>query len=279
MSNPALEPMHVWGAPMRRLQSRAAAVVATLLFSSAGLALASAQAQALPASAPDLSSSFEMAPDQIVGEILSPGKLTLPNGNYAKLSYTPNPTLEAFATTPDYRVTVTVSQLKYYFAVTGGSMNQAVPINLRYKVIASSTSQNGYASDYIGIFRDSNFLEAGGSIIGTQYLPGMTGVVTDSGVLTGTVFDDQTNYILLTARAQGQSGNFYAQIDPVLSIDPSFSAIDPNYLSDYSIQLNPDIGNLPDGVPESSTWAMMLLGFSGLGAVRRITRSDKVVAA
>jgi hypothetical protein len=47
------------------------------------------------------------------------------------------------------------------------------------------------------------------------------------------------------------------------AVDPTIS--DP---SDYTLLFSPPISNSPDNVasmPESSTWAMMLIGFAGLG--------------
>ncbi len=55
-----------------------------------------------------------------------------------------------------------------------------------------------------------------------------------------------------------------AYADPYFSIDPSNA--DPNA---YTILVSPGVGNAPSsgvpGTPEASTWAMMLLGFVGLG--------------
>jgi hypothetical protein len=53
-----------------------------------------------------------------------------------------------------------------------------------------------------------------------------------------------------------------AYLDPYFTIDPSVPNAD-----EYSIFTSPGIGNSPiSGVPEPSTWAMMLLGFAGLGS-------------
>jgi len=57
-----------------------------------------------------------------------------------------------------------------------------------------------------------------------------------------------------------------AYVDPYFSIDPSNA--DPGA---YSILVSPGVGNAAStgipGTPEPSTWAMMLLGFAGLGWV------------
>lgn len=66
-----------------------------------------------------------------------------------------------------------------------------------------------------------------------------------------------------------------AFIDPVFSIDPSFLNADQ-----YSILTSPGIGNGADiGVPEPSTWVMMLLGFAGMGAVARRRPSRAILNA
>jgi hypothetical protein len=66
-----------------------------------------------------------------------------------------------------------------------------------------------------------------------------------------------------------------AYLDPYFSIDPS----NPD-ASAYSILTSPGVGNAPGtgvlGTPEPSTWAMMLLGFAGLGWAgwrRRVVRT------
>jgi hypothetical protein len=50
------------------------------------------------------------------------------------------------------------------------------------------------------------------------------------------------------------SGFAQASIDPVFSVPAG-----------YSLEFDPGVGNLASSVPELSTWAMMLLGFAGLG--------------
>jgi hypothetical protein len=58
----------------------------------------------------------------------------------------------------------------------------------------------------------------------------------------------------------GSSAPGFAFLDPYFSIDPSSPA------GPYSIITSYGVSNaLGSGVPEPSTWAMMLLGFLGLG--------------
>jgi hypothetical protein len=50
-----------------------------------------------------------------------------------------------------------------------------------------------------------------------------------------------------------------ADADPVISIDPAFLALHPGYSLVFGANAS------PSGVPESSTWALMIVGFAGLG--------------
>jgi hypothetical protein len=69
------------------------------------------------------------------------------------------------------------------------------------------------------------------------------------------------------------SGDATASADPIFFIDPDFLSTHPG----YELVFSPGVGNLApggpgDGVPEPATWAMMLLGFAGLGAAMRTRR-------
>jgi PEP-CTERM motif len=88
-----------------------------------------------------------------------------------------------------------------------------------------------------------------------------------------------TDYLVILSVAAGAanegqapfSGSGTASIDPYFYLDPLIA--DPN---DYTLLFSPGIVNSPSNfaVPEPSTWAMILLGFAGLGfAGYRRTRS------
>jgi hypothetical protein len=93
-----------------------------------------------------------------------------------------------------------------------------------------------------------------------------------------------TNYVISLRASAGApnfdaapfSGSGTALVDPYFSLDASVP--DPG---DYTLLFSPGIINSPDNVavPELSTWAMMLLGFAGLGiAGYRVRRNSAVVA-
>ena len=56
----------------------------------------------------------------------------------------------------------------------------------------------------------------------------------------------------------GVSGS--ADMDPFVRIDPSFE-----HAADFQLVISAGVGNIAPGTPEPSTWAMMLIGFAGLG--------------
>jgi hypothetical protein len=53
------------------------------------------------------------------------------------------------------------------------------------------------------------------------------------------------------------SGSYSATVDPMFTIAPTFAG-------SYQLDFSPGIGNV-GAVPEPSTWAMLLLGFAGVG--------------
>lgn len=88
-----------------------------------------------------------------------------------------------------------------------------------------------------------------------------------------------TIYVQMSALAQSYGVNAEASAsgDPYFQIDSSF-----DLASDFSIVTSPGIGNVPEaglpGIPEPTTWAMMLVGFGGLGAAMRSRRRSAASA-
>lgn len=65
---------------------------------------------------------------------------------------------------------------------------------------------------------------------------------------------------MMASASASQTASAMASIDPFLSISPSC-----NCSGDFNLVLSAGIANDSPAVPEPSTWAMMLLGFAGLG--------------
>jgi hypothetical protein len=55
------------------------------------------------------------------------------------------------------------------------------------------------------------------------------------------------------------------------TIDPTFT-VSPDDASDYLLTFSGSIGDVASSTPEPATWAMMLIGFAGLGAAVRFRR-------
>jgi hypothetical protein len=83
--------------------------------------------------------------------------------------------------------------------------------------------------------------------------------------------------ISMSATAFASEGYAYAFVDPYFYVDPSFE-----YADDVTLLFSTGINNesLESSIPEPSTWAMMLLGFAGLGFVGyRASRRAAAAAA
>ena len=67
--------------------------------------------------------------------------------------------------------------------------------------------------------------------------------------------------VIVTGNASGGSGQYSATLDPSVVIDPTFPDA-----SAYSIVFSPNVGGSAGStVPEPSTWALLVVGFAGLG--------------
>jgi hypothetical protein len=161
----------------------------------------------------------------------------------------------------------------YYWATVAGPTNDNVPLDLSYRVfstisgpyVGSTLAQLGMFSyvppalyDIPTVLNEENGTESkSGSI---SYLS----IANTSFVVGGRV----------TVETGGYTGYASITLDPILTIDPSFAEVDPNYLKDYYIELSPGVGNALSAVPEPATWAMTLVGIGGIGfAMRRSRRT------
>ena len=89
---------------------------------------------------------------------------------------------------------------------------------------------------------------------------------------------DPGNYKIEILATASLSTNRFSSIavdaDPYIYIDPAF--VGGNL---FSLSVSDGVGNSPSAVPEPSTWAMMLLGFAGVGFMTyRRSRKDQGVA-
>jgi PEP-CTERM motif len=71
-----------------------------------------------------------------------------------------------------------------------------------------------------------------------------------------------------------------AQGEDVFSsmVDPMFT-IQPDFVNSYTLDFSQGIGNSVGAVPEPSTWAMMILGFAGIGFMTYRQKSKPALMA
>jgi hypothetical protein len=161
--------------------------------------------------------------------------------------------------------------LRYDFEVFGPA-NGLVPvlINASGSISESITGYKanaGALTSYLAIDGDSPLLFE--EIVGPSLLPA-DGTFSDSFTVNQTYNLEANVVYTVTMQVEeysdvgsgveySGSGVLEATVDPTFTIAPSFA-------NDYTLVFSPGVGNgLASGVPELSTWAMMLIGFAGLG--------------
>ena len=235
----------------------------------------------------EVDSTYTVCPFNAPGGVNCPSSISIttdglvsgPNGGSASVFASPNPTLTARANASDLNnVNVQISQasVTYYFSIIGADTGVYIPVDLTYSASATSDRTGSQAEVIVSM---GGYNSQGGG--GVLYDPGI-GTMFAGGTVTSNVYANASTPINLGAIAiaevnLGDSDSAYTQLDPVLSIDPSFSLVDPNYLTDYSIAFSPGIDNLPDAipdaVPEPATWLLSILGLGGTGVMLRRRRS------
>jgi PEP-CTERM motif len=212
--------------------------------------------------------------------ITTTGTASVDNGAYASIMNLPNPTLTAQA------YGAVLGPFFGYFGQSGSDLRYSaeilgpeafIPIDISYSGTTANTNalSTAYVALFAGGFPDG--LSAGGTVFRSDLDPSSTfsGSVSTE-VSAGSVFGIELSAGTETGEDNGDSG--YIQLDPIISIDPSFALIDPTYQNDYSIILSRGIGNAPDDVPEPVTWTLMLFGFGGIGAAVRRRRCATIAS-
>jgi PEP-CTERM motif len=174
-------------------------------------------------------------------------------------------------------------QIIYSFGVTGPS-GTLVPVNAiaegsvtttittfqsAYGMVQLQMSGPGLSpiNDVISVV-NGQLTQATGAGIPAGFDPGLFSIGNTLWLQPNLSYTVVQNSLTGSGEALDGDGSALAWIDPYFYIDPTFSLA-----SEYSVVVSAGIGNTP-AVPEPSTWAMMILGFLGLGllAYRRKNR-------
>lgn len=221
----------------------------------------------------------------VCGACLPPinGIGTTTNGNAtATTSGLPSPSVTTNATGPGSAN----AEITYFAEFVGPAAT--LPVDLSFTISASASNDPGATAraeicldclnpDVIqsnGLYVEDDGASGGSfQILGTtgiSSLGAVTGTLTQSGTITRNISEGTVFEIIMRAEAGSSNppGTESAFVDPMLFIDSSFAAIDPNFLGDYQLFLSPGVGN-SESVPEPLALSLFGAGFAGVVAMRR----------
>jgi hypothetical protein len=185
---------------------------------------------------------------------------------------TPLPAITATATAnPTALSAEAITSLNYYFEISGPApLDPTVTTSVNVRASGSLFSQSGATS--------TDFLRVNGTTIvnATSVSGSNNGAFTTSATVSFLHYN--VDYLVemnvfAFAPASGTATTF---LDPYLFLDPSVIA------QGYSIITSDGIGNtltMNAAVPEPSTWAMMILGFAGIGFMAYRRKSKPALMA
>lgn len=179
----------------------------------------------------------------------------------------------------------TRAALDYWLRIDGPAYDGTIPVfySSDLSVSADHTPDNASAEFILQSYNTypggSPFQNLTNQSWGVSVSGDSSGVqVTDARRITGVFqlgFGDLLAAGIVADVSSQNGGQASAFADPYFYIDPKFAAANPG----YSLVLSPFAGNDPIGVPEPASWAIMLMGFAGLGAVLRGVRGRNAFVA
>ncbi|HEY3949318.1 PEPxxWA-CTERM sorting domain-containing protein [Phenylobacterium sp.] len=155
----------------------------------------------------------------------------------------------------------------YDFLVSGGTAGDVVTVG--FTTLMETDLTGGGSSHAQVVWFDS--VKSSGFSICSSPLPEATACAHGGGIFSGTIdfsaVSGEVGHIHLDVDAgTGFGGSGTASLDPFMFVEN-----DPNGI--YSLQLSDGVPNAVGGVPEASTWALMLVGFGLAGASLRRRRA------
>jgi hypothetical protein len=168
---------------------------------------------------------------------------------------TPLPALTATATAnASANGSNALGTLNYFFEISGPQAN-----SLSVNVLA-----NGSLFSDSGTMHSTAFLRVNGTTIVNTTSDGgnNNGAFTTSATLSGLSYNTPYLVEMNVSALAHPSGTATAFLDPYLFLDPSLVALGDSIITSDGIGNNLTVNA---AVPEPSTWAMMILGFFGVG--------------
>ena len=267
-------------------RSKATLIIALTVLNYVNVAV---PANAAPLTVPNATYSVELAQNKNLNQgdftANKPGSYSF-SGNQGFIGVQPSPSLRATSVGPsgvpgadDFAQT----SIGISFAVAGPSSNP-IPIKIYFDIELNSTSScskvpvgGGFDTGCSSGFSSADFSTLGA--VADKYTTFNT---STKGTFDFVVFPNRVTVVAYTAFAHVRElstlavggGTASAYIDPVITIDPSFSLIDPTYLSDYALVISSDVGNsaLSVSVPEPASAVILSLSILLMltaGALRR----------
>jgi hypothetical protein len=160
-------------------------------------------------------------------------------------------------------------EIEYYVDIVGPSGLVAVGVKgyVDNTVTLSPGGAEGNANGSLSVYASTGLLEFGQSSSGGSE-------ITNIDQSFQTTADSPFEVLLYAGATVTSWYPDFTSGSGVSYVDPYFFVNTPG----YSIVISPGIANsLPTGIPEPSTWAMMLIGFAGLGYAGYRARKHSVV--
>jgi hypothetical protein len=172
------------------------------------------------------------------------------------------------------------NNLDYYIRIVGPDASNVPLIVDSHASLSSTNLVDGSGSSLDLSVGYQTIAYLGASTSGLAVLGGSGSISGPASVLSITqTLSEQSNtdifvHMYVSAVIQGNTvESAGAFLDPIFFIDPTFAGANK-----YSIETSPGIGNV-SAVPEPSTWAMMILGFAGVGFMAYRQKSQPTLMA
>lgn len=156
-------------------------------------------------------------------------------------------------------------QLSYQFEFVGPTTHATIPVFVSGtgSTGGSATGQASFSSLQSSILITGPNLSAIFQEVSGTGAPGSFILDQLAGLTPNSIYTVTLN-VMGSADAAIGTASFFATVDPIFTIDPTFADADQ-----YSIFLSPNVGNVVTSVPEPPTWAMMIVGLLGIGLFAR----------